>query len=89
MMRPGKSAEPAESPYERMWMNFDLRRSNSETAENGPFSHSFLHPRLTVRKEEDCYTFEGVASSPDEIHTDYYCYYKRISVGMKEEAKWS
>jgi len=72
-----------------MWMNFDLRRTSFETAENGPFSHSFLHAGLTIRKEEDCYTFEGVASSPDEIRTYYYHYYKRISVGMKEEAKWS
>jgi hypothetical protein len=72
-----------------MWMISDLRRSNSETAENGRFSHSFLPRGLTVPKGEDCYTFEGVASRPDEIRTYYYHYYKRISVGMKEEAKWS
>jgi hypothetical protein len=84
-----ESAAPAESTPENMRMNFGPRCTNSETAENGPFSLSFSSGRPTVRKGEDCYTFEGVASSPDEIHTDYYYYYKRDTLGLKEEATWS
>lgn len=44
---------------------------------------------LTSCAEEDCYTFEGFASIPDEIHTNYYYHYKRKRHGLKEETKWS
>jgi len=89
MTAPEESAAPAESTPQNVWMNFGPRCTNSETAENGLFSLSFSSGRPTVRKGEDCYTFEGVASSPDEIRTDYYYHYKRNTLGLKEEATWS
>ena len=72
-----------------MWMKIAIRIGTPGTAENGLFSRSFSVPRLTVRKGQDCYTFEGFASSPDEIRKTYYYYYKRNRFCLKEETKWS
>jgi hypothetical protein len=83
------SAPPAESPTEKVWSDFSIRRPLVETVENGPVLLSFLMLRLTVSNDEDCYTFEGLASTPDVIHTAYYYHYKRTTFGLKEEARWS
>jgi hypothetical protein len=69
------SARPAESHDRKLRMKNDSRCSRRQTAENGPISHSFLHVRLTVSNDEDCYTFEHFASHRDEIRTAYYYYY--------------
>jgi hypothetical protein len=85
----GFSAGPAETPAHIMWTEIADSRTARRTAENGPVSLSFLPFRLTGRKGEDCYTFERVASSPDEFRTNYYYHYKRTRVGLKEETTWS
>jgi hypothetical protein len=59
------------------------------TAENAAILLTFSDARLTGRDGEDCYTFEGFASSRTEIHTNYYYHYKRRILGLKEETKWS
>lgn len=74
---------------EKVWSDFSIRRQTLATVENGPVLLSFSAPRLTVPNDEDCYTFEGLASTPDVIHTTYYYHYKRITFGLKEEARWS
>lgn len=58
-------------------------------AENGSILRMFCGIRLTGPKVEDCYTFEGFAASPAVIHTAYYYHYKRTTLGLKEETKWS
>lgn len=83
------SSQPAESTHEKMWTDFSIGRESRSTVENSPISHSFYDLRLTVWNDEDCYTFEGLASNPDEIHTTYYYHYKRTILGLKEEARWS
>lgn len=67
-------------------MIFGASSSGVATVENGPILRSFPAVRLTVPNSEDCYTFEGLASTPDVIHTTYYYHYKRITFGLKEEA---
>jgi hypothetical protein len=83
------STPPAESPAQMMWSEIADSRDQPRTAENGPILRSFLPFRLTGRNGEDCYTFERVASSPDEFRTNYYYHYKRTRVGLKEETTWS
>lgn len=80
------SAVPAESRDEKVWMIFRATRRSVRTVENGAILRSFPAARLTVSNDEDCYTFEGLASTPDVIHTTYYYHYKRITFGLKEEA---
>ena len=80
------SAVPAESRDEKVWMIFRATRPGVRTVENGPILRSFPAARLTVSNGEDCYTFEGLASTPDVIHTAYYYHYKRTTFGLKEEA---
>lgn len=70
-------------------MDFGRGRSRRETAENGSILLRFSAGRLTVRNEEDCYTFEHFASNPDVIRTNYYYHYKRMRFGLKEETTWS
>ncbi|HEX2061429.1 MAG TPA: hypothetical protein VHK90_11870, partial [Thermoanaerobaculia bacterium] len=83
------SAGAAESNTEKMWTKNAIRRKAAGAVENGPISRSFSALRLTVPKRQDCYTFEGFAPRPDEIHTYYYYHYKRTTSGLKEETKWS
>ena len=83
------SAEPAESHDEKVWRIFGFRTAALRTVENGAILRSFPTGRLTVSNSEDCYTFEGLASIPDVIHTTYYYLYKRTIFGLKEEARWS
>lgn len=83
------SAAPAERRDEKVWMIFDASSQSVGTVENGPILRSFPAVRLTVSNSEDCYTFEGLASTPDVIHTTYYYHYKRTIFGLKEEARWS
>lgn len=83
------STVPAESTTHNMWMDFAISPDPARTAENGRFLHSFLYPETTGRNGEDCYTFEGFASSPVEIRSAYYYHYKRNTFGLKEEMKWS
>lgn len=72
-----------------MWMNSASGSRTVRAAENGPISRSFLGPRLTGRKSEDCYTFEHFAARTRVIRTTYYYHYKRTRVGLKEETRWS
>jgi hypothetical protein len=58
-------------------------------AENGRNLRMFCGLRLTSANGEDCYTFEQFAASPAVIHTAYYYHYKRTTLGLKEETKWS
>lgn len=60
-----------------------------ETAENAAILRTFSGARPTGSNREDCYTFEGFASSPAEIHTTYYYHYEKPILGLKEETKWS
>jgi hypothetical protein len=83
------STDPAESTTHNMWMDFAIWPAVAPTAENAWFSHSFLYPETAGRNGEDCYTFEGFASSPVEIRSAYYYHYKRNTFGLKEEMKWS
>jgi hypothetical protein len=83
------STEPAESPIEIVWSDFAFLRNPSGPAENGPILPLFSIWQLTGPKDEDCYTFEHFASSPDVIHTYYYYHYKRIRIVLKEETTWS
>lgn len=80
------SAVPVERPDEKVWMIFDASSPCVATVENGLILRSFPTLRLTVPNSEDCYTFEGLASTPDVIHTTYYYHYKRTTFGLKEEA---
>lgn len=84
-----KSAAPAESTDEIVWMIFVGDRKDLRSAENRGNLHSFSTSGLTKKKAEDCYTLERFASRPDEIHTAYYYHYKRNTLGLKEETKWS
>ena len=59
------------------------------SAENAGISRSFHPLRSTGRKGEDCYTFEHFASGAAVLRNTYYYHYKRSSLGLKEEAKWS
>jgi hypothetical protein len=83
------SARPAESSSENVWMIFDRDRTDGCTAENGPILHGFSAPRSTVRRNQDCYTFEHFASDHDVILIPYYYHYQRVRNGLKEETKWS
>lgn len=64
-------------------------RTFARNAENGPILRNFLRRELTSRHDEDCYTFEGFAPSPDVIRSDYYYHYKRNRLVLKEETTWS
>ena len=66
---------PAERPVQKVWSEIASRRSALRIAENGPILHSFMGLRLTVRNDEDCYTFEEFAASPAVIRNTYYYYY--------------
>jgi hypothetical protein len=72
-----------------MCKDFASDRRSLETAENARFLRCFSAAALTSCFDEDCYTFEGFAPIPDEIHTTYYYHYKRKRNGLKEETKWS
>lgn len=65
------------------------RRMFVRTAENGPILLNFLRRERTGWKDEDCYTFEGFAPSPDVIRSAYYYHYKRNILVLKEETTWS
>lgn len=80
------SAAPAESRDEKVWRIFGVSEETAPTVENGPILRSFPTSGLTGSNSEDCYTFEGLASTPDVIHTAYYYHYKRTTFGLKEEA---
>jgi hypothetical protein len=84
-----ESAAPAESVFEIMWKKTNELRMPDSAAENAPILRTFCRLRLTGSKGEDCYTFEGFAPSPLVIHTTYYYHYKRTTLGLKEETKWS
>ena len=83
------SAAPADSPVEKVRMNFSAERRSPETAEKtgkpGPFSAE----GLTTSSKRDCYTFEIFASDADDIRNACYYHYKRTTVGLKEETTWS
>lgn len=83
------SAEPAESPVEKVRMLFGVERTSPATAENTGNLRPFSTGRLTTSSERDCYTFEIFASDSDEIRNACYYYYKRTSVGLKEDTTWS
>lgn len=83
------SAQPAESSSENMWMIFDRDRTGDGTAENGPILRGFSALRSTVRRNQDCYTFEHFASDHDVIRIPYYYYHQRMRNGLKEETTWS
>lgn len=72
-----------------MWTEIAIGGPGLGTAENGLFSRNFSGSGLTGRKEQDCYTFEGFASRPDDFRTYYYYHYKRKRFGLKEETRWS
>lgn len=72
-----------------MWTLFAENGEARKPAENRAISRSFPAARLTGRTRRDCYTFEGFASSPDEIRTYYYYHYEKDLLGLKEETKWS
>ena len=80
------SAAPAERRDEKVWMLFEASSQGVAIAENGAILRSFPALRLTGSNSEDCYTFEGLASTPGVIHTTCYYHYKRITFGLKEEA---
>ena len=84
-----KSATPAESPDENVWMNLARDRNARDAAENRRDSRSFHVFRSTGRENEDCYTFEHFARCPAVLRSTYYYHYKRTSSGLKEETKWS
>ena len=84
-----ESAMPAESSMEKMWTLSTPGRDTPATAENGPVFLRFPATGLTGSHGEDCYTFEGFAPSSHDIRSNYYCFYKRIRLGLKEEATWS
>lgn len=83
------SAAAVETRHEMMWMNLDDLRDGAPTAENGAILLRFSGPSLTGSNQEDCYTLEGFASTPDEIHTAYYYHYKRNRFDLKEVTRWS
>ena len=83
------SATPAESPVEKMRMNFTVERTAVRTAEKTGNLQSFSTVGLTTSAERDCYTFEIFAADSDVIRTACYYHYKRTSVGLKEETTWS
>jgi hypothetical protein len=83
------SAAPAESPDEIMWMNSTRERRSLPAAENAEISRSFHLFQSTGRGIEDCYTFEHFARSSRVLRSTYYYHYKRSSLGLKEEGKWS
>ena len=72
-----------------MWMKSPRDRHSLSAAENGSISRSFRVLRSTGRNDEDCYTFEHFARSTLILRSTYYYHYKRSSLGLKEEAKWS
>jgi len=84
-----ESATPAESSPEKMWTDSTLARDTRTSAENAPIFRCFPAAGLTGRNAEDCYTFEGFASSDHDIHTAYYYLYKRKRLVLKEETTWS
>jgi hypothetical protein len=80
----------AERSNEKVWRIRTVDSTPFGSAENRRVLRSFSGVRLTVPNGEDCYTFEGFASIPDEIHTAYYYHYKRTILGLKEEGSpWS
>jgi hypothetical protein len=80
---------PDESPVGIVWMKNTENAMAPETAENTEVLRIFSGVRPTGRNGEDCYTFERFAPVPGEIHTYYYCLYKRKRVVLKEETTWS
>ena len=68
--------------------NTEMRKP-AEAAENTAVLRTFYGPRPTGANGENCYTFEGFAPSPLDIHTHYYYHYKRPILGLKEETTWS
>ncbi len=72
-----------------MWMKNARDRESPGAAENGPISRSFQPLRSTGRNGEDCYTFEHFARNDAVLRSTYYYHYKRSSLGLKEEGKWS
>lgn len=89
MTRRFRSAVAAESAAENVWSVFASRRKRASHVENAPILLRFSGLPLTGPEGEDCYTFEGFASSPDEIRTAYYYHYKRKRIRLKEETRWS
>ena len=79
----------AERSTQKLRVKNESRASIIRNAENGPILHNFLPRELTSQQSEDCYTFEGFAPNPDVIRTNYYCYYKRNILVLKEETTWS
>jgi hypothetical protein len=83
------STTPAESPFEIVWMKMTRDRKRLAAAENASISRSFHLLQSTGRGSEDCYTFEHFARRTAVLRSTYYYHYKRSSLGLKEEAKWS
>lgn len=83
------SAVLAESSTQNLREKNASPRTFVRNAENGPILRNFLRRELTSRHDEDCYTFEGFAPSPDVIRSAYYYHYKRNILVLKEETTWS
>jgi hypothetical protein len=83
------SATLAERSTQNLREKKGVSRTFFRNAENDPILRNFLRRELTSRHDEDCYTFEGFAPSPDVIRSAYYYHYKRNRLVLKEETTWS
>ena len=79
----------AERSTQKLRVKNERRAARVRNAENSAILHNFLTCEPTGQQSEDCYTFEGFAPNPDVIRTNYYCYYKRNILVLKEETTWS